>query len=142
MFLLFPGLALFLSRWRSTRSATGCATRSTRGAGKRPDALAQFAAIRLAGMLLVLLIVAFSTFVVFYLLPSDPARMACGRPCSPESLGWRGSSWASTSPWYQQFFDFLGGIFAGRTFGVGVDRDPLHRAVFRLRLPENVDVLS
>src|SRR5437763_15099293 len=80
---------------------------------------ARFVLTRFAGMLLVLLIVTFITFVVFYLMPSDPARLACGRPCSPENLALARECMGSDRPWYLQFTDFLGGIFAARTFGTG-----------------------
>ncbi|TDV56072.1 ABC transporter permease [Actinophytocola oryzae] len=75
---------------------------------------------RLVGMVVVLLVVALVSFVVFYLLPSDPARMSCGRPCSPESLATAKKFMQLDQPWYQQFASFLGGIVAGRTFGTGV----------------------
>jgi len=82
--------------------------------------IARFVLGRLAGMLVVLLVIALVTFVVFYLLPSDPARMSCGRPCSPESLATAKAFMQLDQPWYRQFTSFLGGIFAGRTFGTGV----------------------
>ena len=43
----------------------------------------RYALARLGGMVLVLLIVAFCTFVVFYLVPSDPALLACGKSSIP-----------------------------------------------------------
>jgi peptide/nickel transport system permease protein len=82
--------------------------------------IARFVLGRLAGMVVVLLVIALVTFVVFYLLPSDPARMSCGRPCSPESLATAKKFMQLDLPWYQQFASFLEGIFAGRTFGSGV----------------------
>ncbi|MFL6125368.1 ABC transporter permease [Actinophytocola sp.] len=81
--------------------------------------IARFVAGRLAGMVVVLLVIAFVTFVVFYLLPADPARLSCGRPCSPESLATARKFMQFDQPWYQQFASFLGGIFTGRTFGSG-----------------------
>ncbi|MEA5366828.1 ABC transporter permease [Amycolatopsis sp., V23-08] len=103
---------------------------------------ARFVATRFAGMLLVLLVVAFVTFVVFYVLPADPARMACGRPCSPESLTMAREFMGYNSPWYQQFVDFLGGIFGGRTFGTGVSAIHCTAPCFGYDFQNNVDVLS
>jgi peptide/nickel transport system permease protein len=103
---------------------------------------ARFVATRFAGMLLVLLVVAFVTFVVFYVLPADPARMACGRPCSPESLELAREFMGYNSPWYQQFFDFLGGIFGGRTFGTGVSAIHCAAPCFGYDFQNSVDVLS
>jgi peptide/nickel transport system permease protein len=82
-------------------------------------ATARFLAGRLAGMVLVLLIISFVSFLIFYLLPSDPARLSCGRPCTPESLATARAFMGFDEPWYRQFFSFLGGIVAGRTFGAG-----------------------
>ncbi|WP_328615496.1 ABC transporter permease [Amycolatopsis sp. NBC_00355] len=103
---------------------------------------ARFVATRFAGMLLVLFVVAFVTFVVFYVLPADPARMACGRPCSPESLAMAREFMGYNSPWYQQFFDFLGGIFGGRTFGTGVSAIHCTAPCFGYDFQNSVDVLG
>ncbi|MGY0233754.1 ABC transporter permease [Longispora urticae] len=79
----------------------------------------RFLAARLGGMLLVLLVVTFVTYAVFYLLPSDPAQLSCGRPCTPENLAIARDFMGFGKPWWQQFGDFLTGILAGRTFGTG-----------------------
>ncbi|WP_018350479.1 ABC transporter permease [Longispora albida] len=79
----------------------------------------RFALSKLAGLLVVMLVVSFVTFAVFYLLPSDPAQMSCGRPCTPENLAIAREFMGFGKPWYLQYFDFLGGIFGGRTFGTG-----------------------
>ncbi|AUI58244.1 ABC transporter permease [Amycolatopsis sp. BJA-103] len=97
---------------------------------------------RFAGMVLVLLIVTFVTFVVFYLLPADPARMACGRPCSPESLALAREFMGYDAPWYRQFAEFLGGIFAGRTFGTGVTAIQCGAPCFGYDFQNNVEVLT
>ncbi|MFE3176387.1 ABC transporter permease [Amycolatopsis sp. NPDC059090] len=80
----------------------------------------RFVGIRLLGMVGVLLVVSFGTFAVFYLLPTDPAFMSCGKPCTPENLALAREFMGFDKPWIQQYFDFLGGIFTGRTFGTGV----------------------
>ncbi len=80
---------------------------------------ARFVAGRLAGMVVVLLVIAFVSFLIFYLLPSDPARLSCGRPCTEQSLATARAFMGFDEPWYRQFTSFLGGIVAGRTFGAG-----------------------
>ncbi|MEV5714610.1 ABC transporter permease [Amycolatopsis mediterranei] len=102
----------------------------------------RFVATRFAGMLLVLFVVAFVTFVVFYVLPADPARMACGRPCSPEGLQLAREFMGYDVPWYRQFFDFLGGIAGGRTFGTGAAAIHCAAPCFGWDFQNNVDVLS
>jgi peptide/nickel transport system permease protein len=79
----------------------------------------RFVAGRLGRMLLVLLVVAFVTYAVFYLLPSDPAQLSCGRPCTPDALATARAFMGFDQPWWRQFGDFLGGIVTGRTFGTG-----------------------
>ena len=103
---------------------------------------ARFVFTRFTGMLFVLLIVAFITFLVFYVMPADPARMACGRPCSPESLALAQQFMGFDVPWYQQFLDFLGGIFGGRTFGAGATAIHCTAPCFGYDFQNNVDVLN
>lgn len=102
----------------------------------------RYAAARLGGMVLVLLIVAFCTFIVFYLAPSDPALMACGKPCTPENLALAREFMGYDEPWWQQFLTFLGGIFAGRTFGSGATAIHCDAPCFGYSFRQNADVLE
>jgi peptide/nickel transport system permease protein len=104
--------------------------------------IARFVAGRLAGMVVVLLVIAFVTFAVFYLLPSDPARMSCGRPCSPASLATAKEFMQLDQPWYRQFTSFLGGIFAGRTFGSGPTAIHCAAPCFGYSFQQNEEALS
>lgn len=79
----------------------------------------RFVGGRVLSMVIVLLVISFATFALFYLLPSDPARMSCGKPCTPESLAIARGFMGFDKPWVQQYLDFLGGMFTGRTFGSG-----------------------
>jgi peptide/nickel transport system permease protein len=79
----------------------------------------RFVVGRLLSMVAVLLVVSFATYAVFYLLPSDPAQLSCGRPCTPQNLAIARAYMGFANPWWQQWLQFLGGIFAGRTFGTG-----------------------
>ncbi|MDO4901842.1 ABC transporter permease [Actinomyces sp.] len=79
----------------------------------------RFLASRTAQTLLVLVLIAFVTFAVFSLWPSDPATMACGKPCTPENLERARGFMGYDQPWYTQFWNYLAGIFTGRTFGSG-----------------------
>jgi peptide/nickel transport system permease protein len=103
---------------------------------------ARFVLARLAGMVIVLFIVTFITFLVFFVLPSDPAQLACGRPCSPESLALARDFMGFNVPWYQQFSDFVGGIFGGRTFGHGVTAIHCGAPCFGYDFQNNVEVLT
>ncbi|MBV7362929.1 ABC transporter permease [Actinomycetaceae bacterium TAE3-ERU4] len=74
---------------------------------------------RLAASLLALILVAFITFAIFNLWPSDPALAVCGKPCTPERRALAEAVMGTGQPWYEQFWTYLVGIFAGRTFGSG-----------------------
>ncbi|GLY69983.1 ABC transporter permease [Amycolatopsis taiwanensis] len=101
-----------------------------------------FYAYRFAGMLVVLLVISFCTFAAFYLLPTDPAQMSCGRPCTPQNLATARAFMGFDKPWIVQYFDFLGGIFAGRTFGTGVTTITCAAPCFGYSFQQNESVLS
>ncbi|GHF67672.1 ABC transporter permease [Streptomyces mashuensis] len=67
----------------------------------------------------VLLAIAAVTFTIFYVLPSDPAAAACGKSCSTERLEAIRAHMGLDRPLWQQFTDFVTGIFTGRTLGSG-----------------------
>ncbi|MEW2069937.1 ABC transporter permease [Streptomyces sp. NPDC007346] len=74
---------------------------------------------RLLGVAGVLLAICAVTFVIFYLLPADPAAAACGKTCSPERLAEVRHFMGLDQPAWRQFGDYLVGIFAGRELGSG-----------------------
>ncbi|HEY5224299.1 MAG TPA: ABC transporter permease [Microbacteriaceae bacterium] len=78
-----------------------------------------FIAYRLVAMVLVLLVIAAITYSIFYLLPTNPAQLSCGKPCTPENLARVKEFMGYNLPWYEQFWDFLRGIVVGRTYGTG-----------------------
>ncbi|MEU9034198.1 ABC transporter permease [Streptomyces sp. NPDC048352] len=74
---------------------------------------------RLLALAGVLLAIAAVTFLIFYVLPSDPAAAACGKTCSAERLADVRAYLGLDQPLWRQFADFLTGIFTGRTLGSG-----------------------
>jgi peptide/nickel transport system permease protein len=74
---------------------------------------------RLLGMAGTLFVISIITYAIFYLLPANPARLACGRPCTPQRLAEASAFMGYDKPWIHQYLSFLGGIFAGRHFGSG-----------------------
>ena len=82
--------------------------------------LLRYTAFRLLGIVVVLLAIAVITFAIFYLLPSDPARAACGRPCLPANLERISIYMGIDQPWFVQLWEFLKGIVVGRSFGSGL----------------------
>lgn len=80
---------------------------------------ARFLISRLAQTALVLVLIAFITFAIFSLWPSNPAALACGKPCTAENLQRASEFMGYSDPWYTQFWHYLVGIVAGRTYGSG-----------------------
>ena len=79
----------------------------------------RFVGARLGGMLVVLLVIAAITYAVFYLLPTNPAQLSCGKPCTPENLARVEAFMGFDLPWWRQFLDYLRGVLVGRTYGSG-----------------------
>lgn len=74
---------------------------------------------RLLAVTGVLVAIAAVTFTIFYVLPSDPAAAACGKSCSADRLAAIRANMGLDQPIWRQFWDFLAGIFTGRTIGTG-----------------------
>jgi peptide/nickel transport system permease protein len=81
--------------------------------------LLRYTLLRLGGMAIVLTLIAVLTFAIFYLLPTDPAQMACGRPCQPANLERIAAFMGTDQPWITQLWNFVSGILTGRQFGAG-----------------------
>ncbi|ONK16133.1 ABC transporter permease [Streptomyces sp. MP131-18] len=81
--------------------------------------MARFLIARLSGVVLILLLVCLFTFGVFFVLSPDPAVQICGKNCTPELIERIRTNLGLDEPLLAQFFSFLGGLFAGRTYGVG-----------------------
>ena len=78
-----------------------------------------FAIRRLSFALVLLLVVSLFTFVLFALLPTDPAALTCGKACTPERIEANRVRLGYDKPVPEQYWQFLKGIFAGRTYGEG-----------------------
>jgi peptide/nickel transport system permease protein len=68
-------------------------------------------------MALLLFLLTLAVFFLFNLLPFDPARLTCGRVCTPELLEANRHRLGLDLPILQQYVNFIAGIFQGRTFG-------------------------
>jgi peptide/nickel transport system permease protein len=80
--------------------------------------MARYIARRLAGMVLLLILVSAVTFVVFNVFPStDPAALRAGRQPSPEVIERIRQDLGLDRPLYEQFADYLWGVFAHQDFG-------------------------
>ena len=63
---------------------------------------------RLIWAVLLMLTVTAIGFALFYLVPSDPARQACGKVCTPAQLKIVAHQLGTDRPLYEQYFLFLG----------------------------------
>jgi peptide/nickel transport system permease protein len=68
-------------------------------------------------MAILLLVLTLVVFVLFNLLPGDPARLMCGKSCSQQTLEAIRHRLELDIPVWEQYFRFLRGLFLGRTYG-------------------------
>jgi peptide/nickel transport system permease protein len=69
--------------------------------------------------LVLLLLISFAVFTIFALLPVDPAALTCGKNCTPEWIEANRIRLGYNLPFYEQYWEFLKGIFIGRNYGSG-----------------------
>ncbi|WP_119580913.1 ABC transporter permease [Streptomyces europaeiscabiei] len=80
----------------------------------------RFVARRTLSALLILLIISAVTFLLFYVAPRDPARAACGKLCTPQTLALVRHNLGIDNPLPVQYWHWLAGVFAGRDYtGLG-----------------------
>ena len=64
-------------------------------------------------MVLMLLLLTLVVFLLFSVLPTDPARLTCGKACTPEIIEANRHRLGLDQPVWQQYWEFLKGIFVG-----------------------------
>lgn len=80
----------------------------------------RFIGRRMFFAVLTILIVSAVVFAIFSYLPFDPASLTCGQKCTPQIIAGNRIKLGFDKPVYEQYWLFLSGIFAGRTYGTGV----------------------
>lgn len=82
--------------------------------------MSRFLVRRVLGALVILLIISAVTFFLFYAIPRDPARMACGKVCDDQLLAQVRQNLGIADPMPVQYWHWLQGIFVGRDYtGIG-----------------------
>ena len=71
---------------------------------------------RIIGMVLLLFLLSIAVFFLFNLLPGDPARLTCGKACTPQIIEANRHRLGLDEPVPTQYIKFVSGIFVGRTF--------------------------
>ena len=74
---------------------------------------------RVLGMVLLLFLLTLATFILFNMLPFDPARLTCGKVCTPALLESNRHRLGLDLPPLDQYLVYLKGILFGRTFAAG-----------------------
>jgi len=83
---------------------------------------------RLIAMAAMLIAMSMIVFLLFAVLPADPARLVCGKACTPAIIAAIDHKYGYDDPIVVQYIDFAKGIFQGRTYGTG-------RAAFECSAP-------
>jgi peptide/nickel transport system permease protein len=78
-----------------------------------------FISRRLGFSIITLLVVTFAVYVIFAVLPFDPAALTCGQHCNATIVHANRIRLGYDKPLWDQFWLFLRGIFMGRTYGTG-----------------------
>lgn len=78
--------------------------------------MAGYVVRRVFGLVLLLFLLSLAVFFLFNLLPADPARLTCGKACSPQIIEANRRHLELDIPVIEQYQRFVGGIFFGRTF--------------------------
>lgn len=71
---------------------------------------------RVLQMFLLLFLLSIVVFFLFNLLPGDPARLTCGKACTPAIIEANRHRLGLDEPPLTQYTKFVSGIFVGRTF--------------------------
>lgn len=76
----------------------------------------RFLTRRVLGALVILLAISAVTYFLFFVLPANPAELACGKNCAnPDVVHAIKIRMGLDHPIYQQYWDYMRGIFVGRT---------------------------
>lgn len=81
--------------------------------------MAAYLVRRVLLMVTLLFLLSITVFVLFNALPSDPARLTCGKVCTPALLESNRRRLGYDKPLLEQYEIFITGIFTGREFSSG-----------------------
>ncbi|MCX6460188.1 MAG: ABC transporter permease [Actinobacteria bacterium] len=71
---------------------------------------------RLIRVVVLLLLISLVVFMLFSVLPTDPARLTCGKACTPAIIEANRHRLGLDMPYIQQYWLFVRGLFVGRTY--------------------------
>jgi peptide/nickel transport system permease protein len=76
---------------------------------------------RLIGAVIMLIVMSMATFLLFYATPTDPARLTCGKNCTPAGIEQNRKYLGMDKPLQVQYLNFMGGLVHERTFPADKD---------------------
>lgn len=97
---------------------------------------------RIFSMVLMLLLLTLVVFLLFSVLPADPARLTCGKACTPEVVAANRHNLGLDLPVVQQYWEYLRGLFVGRTYGSGTATFPCDAPCLGYSFKRNDQVTS
>lgn len=71
---------------------------------------------RLIGAVALLIVMSIVTFLLFYATPTDPARLTCGKNCTPTGIEQNRKFLGLDQPITKQYTNFVKGLFTERKF--------------------------
>jgi peptide/nickel transport system permease protein len=89
--------------------------------------MASYIARRVVAMVLMLIALSMIVFLLFNALPADPARLTCGKACTPQVIAANRVRLGLDKPLPVQYATFVKAIFAGRTYGSGTATFECHK---------------
>ena len=78
--------------------------------------MAAYIVRRVLLMIALLFVLSVAVFLLFNMLPGDPARLTCGKSCTPIVIEQNRHRLGYDLPPHEQYLKFIGGIFFGRVF--------------------------
>ncbi|MFG2135849.1 ABC transporter permease [Streptomyces sp. NPDC048650] len=91
-----------------------------------------YALRRLGGALIVLFLLSALVYLLFYVAPGDPAKLACGPRCNAGQLRQVREQLDLNEPLLTQYLHFLQGLVAGRDYSTGTGVLHCHAPCFGL----------
>ncbi|MFT2019900.1 ABC transporter permease [Streptomyces sp. 796.1] len=74
---------------------------------------------RVLGAVLVLFVLSVVVYALFYAVPGDPAKLACGPRCNPEQIAQVRDQLQLEDPLYARYWHFIQGLFTGHDYSTG-----------------------
>jgi peptide/nickel transport system permease protein len=97
---------------------------------------------RLLSAFTIIVVVSIITFFIFFAVPASPAVLACGKACTPDRIVQIKHSLGLDHSVAVQYWEFVKGLFAGRTFGDGPLAVPCHAPCLGISFHDDSNVLD